>query len=228
MLSICIHEKKIQCYTTSFSGEGQWNGRYRFTRFQRRKIYFSLLTISLHILINTYLFHRTSIGLSATFPPNGYCEWLNVYMESNWKCRGCKDYQVSPRTLVLLMWLRQYLKNWSFSLQHLLPHWTWFHCYRICCSSQVMRVQQKQYNKSSRSHRRYCFHFQDHPVCWKIIPLYREEGKHQLIIQSMVEGYWWDDPPSVPQLAVPIIVSHHCFRASLLSTDDLVHTVGCC
>ena len=38
----------------------------------------------------------------------------------------------------------------------------------------------------------------------------------------MMEGYRRADPPSVPQLAVPITVPPHCFKASLLSSDDVV------
>ena len=60
----------------------------------------------------------------------------------------------------------------------------------------------------------------------KPIPLYREEGKYQLIIKRMVEGYQRDDPPYVPQLSVPITVPQHCFKATLLSTDALVRTFG--
>ena len=60
----------------------------------------------------------------------------------------------------------------------------------------------------------------------KNIPLYREEGKYQLIIQRMVEGYQRDDPPYVPQLSVPITVPQHCFKVTLLSTDALVRTFG--
>ena len=58
-------------------------------------------------------------------------------------------------------------------------------------------------------------------------PLYSEEGKYQLIIQSVVEGYQRADPPSVPQIAVPITVPHSRFKVALLSTDALVRTVGC-
>jgi hypothetical protein len=36
----------------------------------------------------------------------------------------------------------------------------------------------------------------------------------------MVEGYRRDDPPPVPQLAVPIIVPQHCFQAALLHKDN--------
>ena len=59
----------------------------------------------------------------------------------------------------------------------------------------------------------------------KTSPLYREEVKYQIIIQRMVEVYLCADPPSVPQLAVPITVSQHCFKSLLLSTDALVPTV---
>ena len=59
------------------------------------------------------------------------------------------------------------------------------------------------------------------------IPLYREEGKYQLIIKRMVENYQQADPQFFPQLVLPITVPQHCFKAALLSTDALVRTVVC-
>ena len=58
-------------------------------------------------------------------------------------------------------------------------------------------------------------------------PLYREEVKYQLIIQSMVEVYQRADPPSMPQLVETITVTQHCFKAALLSSDAIFRTVGC-
>ena len=88
-------------------------------------------------------------------------------MARNCKCCGCKYYQILPKILGLLVWLRQYLQNQSFPLQHLLPHQTWCHCCIIRCSWQVRRVPQKYYNQSSRIHGRSRVYLQDHPIGWK-------------------------------------------------------------
>lgn len=43
-------------------------------------------------------------------------------------------------------------------------------------------------------------------------PLYRECGKRYVVsIERMVEGYRREDPPAVPQLAVPVAVAEDCF-----------------
>ena len=70
--------------------------------FKERKC-FLLLTVALHILIITSLFHRTSLGKSATFPLNGYRGLLHVCVESNYKWRVCKDYQRSQKIMGLLV-----------------------------------------------------------------------------------------------------------------------------
>ena len=42
----------------------------------------------------------------------------------------------------------------------------------------------------------------------------------------MVEGFRRDDPPSVPQLAVPIIVPNACFEASCKQSNPRIQTAG--
>ena len=50
--------------------------------------------------------------------------------------------------------------------------------------------------------------------------LYRTDQKqYNLTIERMVEGFRWEDPPSVPQLAVPITVPKACFTASCLQDN---------
>ena len=43
----------------------------------------------------------------------------------------------------------------------------------------------------------------------------------------MIEGFRRDDPPAVPQLAVPIAVPNHCYKAGLLSNNIKLRTTGC-
>ena len=57
--------------------------------------------------------------------------------------------------------------------------------------------------------------------------IYREEGKCQMIIQSMVEGYRHSDHPYVPQLAVHITVPQKLFKVALLSDDAPICTIDC-
>ena len=47
-------------------------------------------------------------------------------------------------------------------------------------------------------------------------PLYRAENTYHLPLQRLVEGFRREDPPSVPQLAVPITVPNMCYSTSML------------
>ena len=58
-------------------------------------------------------------------------------------------------------------------------------------------------------------------------PLYRGDQKYTLPIERMVEGYWCCDPPSIPQLAVPIIVPNACFEAGCVGNDPKQEATGC-
>jgi hypothetical protein len=57
-------------------------------------------------------------------------------------------------------------------------------------------------------------------------PLYREPGKYNLSTQRLVEGFRREDPPSVPQLAVPVSVPNHCYKAARLSSSPNVQAIG--
>ena len=43
----------------------------------------------------------------------------------------------------------------------------------------------------------------------------------------MIEGYRRTDPPTVPQLAVPVTVPHESYKRAIASTDPLVKRAGC-
>ena len=43
----------------------------------------------------------------------------------------------------------------------------------------------------------------------------------------MVEGFRRDDPPSIPQLAVPIIVPNACFEACMRTSEQKLRSSGC-
>ena len=68
-----------------------------FHDLSKKENIFSPLSISLNILIITSLFHRKSLGASATFPQNGYNELLHLWLASNQIWCGWKDYQRSPK-----------------------------------------------------------------------------------------------------------------------------------
>ena len=56
-------------------------------------------------------------------------------------------------------------------------------------------------------------------------PVYREDQKYTLAIERMVEGFRREDPPSIPQLAVPVIVPNACYEASMKTSNiKLRHT----
>jgi hypothetical protein len=58
-------------------------------------------------------------------------------------------------------------------------------------------------------------------------PVYREEGKYKVSIERMVEGYRRLDPPTTPQLAVPISVPNEGFLTGTKSNDPRLHAAGC-
>ena len=43
----------------------------------------------------------------------------------------------------------------------------------------------------------------------------------------MVEGFRREDPPAIPQLAIPITVPNACFNEAMTSTDPKAQAVGC-
>ena len=43
----------------------------------------------------------------------------------------------------------------------------------------------------------------------------------------MVEGFRREDPPAIPQLAVPILVPNQCYKAGLLSNHSKLKRAGC-
>ena len=58
-------------------------------------------------------------------------------------------------------------------------------------------------------------------------PLYRTDQKqYNLTIERMVEGFRREDPPSIPQLAVPITVPNACFEASYQQENPRIQTAG--
>jgi hypothetical protein len=61
----------------------------------------------------------------------------------------------------------------------------------------------------------------------KQTPLYRAPQIYTLPLERLIEGYRRDDPPSTPQLAVPITVANECYKAALASDDPKVQATGC-
>ena len=57
-------------------------------------------------------------------------------------------------------------------------------------------------------------------------PIYRKENKYQLSIERLVEGFRRTDPPSVPQLAVPVTLAHTAYSTSLKSADPHTRHTG--
>ena len=51
-------------------------------------------------------------------------------------------------------------------------------------------------------------------------PIYRADQKYSLPIERMVEGLQREDPPSVPQLAVPVTVAHHAMTEGLFFVES--------
>ena len=58
-------------------------------------------------------------------------------------------------------------------------------------------------------------------------PLQQEKDSNQVNIQRMLEGFRREDPPSVPQIAVPISVPNHCMEKGMESSSPKQQAVGC-
>ena len=57
-------------------------------------------------------------------------------------------------------------------------------------------------------------------------PIYRSPNVYNLSIQRLVEGYRREDPPSVPQLAVPVIVPENMAQRAHQSTCPLLQAIA--
>jgi hypothetical protein len=60
----------------------------------------------------------------------------------------------------------------------------------------------------------------------KQTPLYRAPQIYTLPLERLIEGFRRDDPPSTPQLAVPIMVANACFDAAEAFTDPKTQATG--
>ena len=58
-------------------------------------------------------------------------------------------------------------------------------------------------------------------------PIYREDGKsYNLSTARLLEGYRREDPPAVPQLAVPISVPNQCYKLAMQSSSPKEEATG--
>ena len=57
-------------------------------------------------------------------------------------------------------------------------------------------------------------------------PIYKTEKNYKVPVARLIEGYRRQDPPSIPQLAVPITVPEQCFRAGHQSNNTYLEAVG--
>ena len=57
-------------------------------------------------------------------------------------------------------------------------------------------------------------------------PIYRADQRYTLPIERMVEGFRREDPPSVPQLAVPVTVPHYCQALALTTSCEQEKATG--
>jgi hypothetical protein len=63
----------------------------------------------------------------------------------------------------------------------------------------------------------------------KSSPIYKDKEKqtYTLNIQRMIEGFRHEDPPAIPQLAVPVAVPNLCFEAAMKTSSPKEHAIGC-
>ena len=58
-------------------------------------------------------------------------------------------------------------------------------------------------------------------------PIYRWENKYQTMIERIVEGFRRTNPPTTPQLAVPVSVAKTAYTNGLTSNNPLIKHCGC-
>ena len=61
----------------------------------------------------------------------------------------------------------------------------------------------------------------------QLSPIYKADGKYTTTLQRMIEGFRREDPPSIPQLAVPIMVPNLCYNAGIQSKCPFKQATGC-
>ena len=57
--------------------------------------------------------------------------------------------------------------------------------------------------------------------------LYRAENKYQLHLERVVEGFRRMDPPTIPQLAVPVTVPTTAYDDNVTNPDPILRRIGC-
>ena len=57
-------------------------------------------------------------------------------------------------------------------------------------------------------------------------PIYKAEDTYKVPVARLIEGMRREDPPSVPQLAVPIAVPEHVLKKAYQTDDNILHAIG--
>ena len=57
-------------------------------------------------------------------------------------------------------------------------------------------------------------------------PIYQTEKTYKTPVARLLEGYRREDPPSTPQLAVPVAVPEACFKIAYQTNNPINHAVG--
>ena len=57
-------------------------------------------------------------------------------------------------------------------------------------------------------------------------PIYKTEKAYKLPVARLIEGYRREDPPSTPQLALPIAVPEQCLKAGRQSNNPYLKAIG--
>ena len=57
-------------------------------------------------------------------------------------------------------------------------------------------------------------------------PIYKSEKVYKLLVARLIEGFRREDPPSTPQLAVPVKVPEMCREIGYRSNNDFLRTIG--
>ena len=57
-------------------------------------------------------------------------------------------------------------------------------------------------------------------------PLYKSHNIYKLPIERLIEGYRREDPPAIPQLALPVIVPNNCYEQAYQTTDKCIRATA--
>ena len=60
----------------------------------------------------------------------------------------------------------------------------------------------------------------------ELSPIYKADKTYKVPVAQLIEGYKREDPPSTPQIAIPVEIAEECQQAGYRTKDTKLHAIG--